>query len=185
MDEYTDDQIEEWTREDLLNSPILSDEEIEQLRNQKKSLTEYGREKLRKLMSKDIQQPNGDFLKNYPEVTRVEVITNNGREFVQYKCSNVQVSLQDDGRTLKVFLLMTNIIWENTLDERYMCSVTRNSQYSGQLKIFDTKLNKVLCDEEVRLSYGAAFGPDVADVNLWEERIIEIVDGVPNELPRH
>ena len=105
MDEYTDDQIEEWTREDLLNSPILSDEEIEQLRNQKKSLTEYGREKLRKLMSKDIQQPNGDFLKNYPEVTRVEVITNNGIEFVRYECSNVQVSLQDDGRTLKVFLL--------------------------------------------------------------------------------
>ena len=55
-------------------------------------------------MTKDIQQPNGDFLKNYPEVTRVEVITSNGREFVQYECSNVQVSLQDDGRTIKVFL---------------------------------------------------------------------------------
>jgi hypothetical protein len=55
-------------------------------------------------MTKDIQQPNGDFLKNYPKVTRVEVITSNGRDFVQYECSNVQVSLQDDGRTIKVFL---------------------------------------------------------------------------------
>ena len=55
-------------------------------------------------MSEDIQQPNGDFLKNYPDVTRVEVITDEGREFVRYECSNVQVSLQDDGQTLKVFL---------------------------------------------------------------------------------
>jgi len=55
-------------------------------------------------MTEDIQMPNGDFLKNYPGVTRVEVITNDGREFVRYGCSNVQVSLQDDGRTLKVSL---------------------------------------------------------------------------------
>ncbi len=48
--------------------------------------------------------PNGDFLKNYPDITRVEVITNDGREFVRYGCSTVQVSLQDDGRTLKVYL---------------------------------------------------------------------------------
>jgi hypothetical protein len=58
-------------------------------------------------MSKDIQMPNGDFLKNYPDVTRVEVITREGREFVRYECSNVQVSLQDDGQTLKVFLFST------------------------------------------------------------------------------
>jgi len=55
-------------------------------------------------MTEDIQMPNGDFLKNYSDVTRVEVITNDGREFVRYGCSNVQVSLQDDGRTLKVSL---------------------------------------------------------------------------------
>jgi len=54
------------------------------------------------LMTGDIQQPNGDFLKNYPDVTRVEVIGKN-REYIRYGCSNVQVSLQDDGRTLKVF----------------------------------------------------------------------------------
>ena len=31
-------------------------------------------------MTEDIQQPNGDFLKNYPDVTRVEVITGEGRD---------------------------------------------------------------------------------------------------------
>jgi len=55
-------------------------------------------------MVEDIQMPNGDFLKNYPDVTRMEVITNDGREFVRYGCSTVQVSLEDDGRTIKVFL---------------------------------------------------------------------------------
>ena len=58
-------------------------------------------------MSENIEMPNGDFLRNYPEVTRVEIITNNGREFVQYECSNVQVSLQDDNQTIKVFLFST------------------------------------------------------------------------------
>jgi len=58
-------------------------------------------------MIENFQQSNGDFIKNYPEVTRVEVITNNGREFVQYKCFEVQMSLQDDGQTIKVFLFST------------------------------------------------------------------------------
>ena len=51
--------------------------------------------------------PTDDFLKSYPEVTRVEVITNKGREFVRYECSTVQVSFQDDGQTIKVFLFST------------------------------------------------------------------------------
>jgi hypothetical protein len=55
----------------------------------------------------DLLMPNGDFLYSYPQVTRVEVITNNGREYVQLECSNVQVSLQDDGQTIKVFLFST------------------------------------------------------------------------------
>jgi len=58
-------------------------------------------------MTDHIAMPNGDFLQPYPEVTRVEVITNNGRELVRYECSNVQVSLQDDGQTIKVFLFST------------------------------------------------------------------------------
>lgn len=52
----------------------------------------------------DYEAPNGDYIKNYPLINRVEVIGKNGREFVQYGCSNVQVSIQDGKRTLKVFL---------------------------------------------------------------------------------
>jgi hypothetical protein len=58
-------------------------------------------------MSENLLMPNGDFIYSYPQVTRVEVVTNNGRELVRYECSNVQVSLQDDGQTIKVFLFST------------------------------------------------------------------------------
>jgi len=52
----------------------------------------------------DYQAPNGDYIKSYPLINRVEVISGDGREFVRYDCSNVQISEQDNGRTLKVFL---------------------------------------------------------------------------------
>ena len=58
-------------------------------------------------MSGNLVMLSSDFLYSYPQVTRVEVITNNGREFVRYECSNVQVGLQDDGQTVKVFLFST------------------------------------------------------------------------------
>lgn len=53
---------------------------------------------------KDYHMTNGDFINSYPDVTRVEVIGSYGREYVRYECSNVQVSLQDNGQTIKVFL---------------------------------------------------------------------------------
>ena len=40
---------------------------------------------------------------NPPLLTRVEVITNKGREFVKYTKGNFEFFIQDDGRTLKIF----------------------------------------------------------------------------------
>ena len=101
---------------------FLSQQEIDDLRNAKKELTDYGRERLRQLMNEQI-------------------------------------------------------IWTATLDDRYECNVTRNSHYSGQLKVFDNQEKKYLYDEEVRLSYGATFGPDAVDVVEWQDKVVEIVDG--------
>lgn len=39
----------------------------------------------------------------FPKATRVEVI-GNGREYVKYGVRNVWASVQDDGRTVKIFL---------------------------------------------------------------------------------
>lgn len=41
----------------------------------------------------------------YPKVNRVEVIDNSGRAFVgYYETEGVDVQIQDEGRTMKVFI---------------------------------------------------------------------------------
>ena len=85
-------------------------------------------------MTEDIQLPNGDFLKNYPEVTRVEVVTDNGREFVQHDCTNVQVSLQDDGRTIKVFLKQEQISEEENERRFKECMNWINNLKPGEIR---------------------------------------------------
>jgi hypothetical protein len=89
--------------------------------------------RIRKTMSEDIQAPNGDSLKNYPEVTRVEVITDDGREFVRYDCHNVQLSLQDDGRTLKVFLKQEQISEEENEVRLKECLKAINNLKPGDI----------------------------------------------------
>jgi hypothetical protein len=52
---YTDKEIQEWNKEDMGNLPdafYLSQEEINNLRNAKKELTDYGRARLRELLEK-------------------------------------------------------------------------------------------------------------------------------------
>jgi len=39
-----------------------------------------------------------------PIITRVEIIDENGRVYVNNSCTHVELSHQDDGRTLKIFL---------------------------------------------------------------------------------
>lgn len=73
--------------------------------------------------------------------------------------------------------MTVEVVWESNLDNRYDCKVTRNSEYSGQLKVLDTETNQDLLDEEVFLSHGAFFGVDVADIADWRDKIIAVVDG--------
>jgi hypothetical protein len=75
-----------------------------------------------------------DFLENYPKVTRVEVITDDGREFVRYDCNNVQVSLQDDGRTLKVFLKQEQIPEEENERRFRECMKWINNLKRGEIE---------------------------------------------------
>lgn len=41
---------------------------------------------------------------NYHNVTRVEVIDNDGRAYTKYDVTSVVSQLQDDGKTLKIFV---------------------------------------------------------------------------------
>lgn len=40
----------------------------------------------------------------YSRITRVEVIGRRGRELVKHDVTDVQISIQDDGQTIKLFL---------------------------------------------------------------------------------
>ena len=67
-------------------------------------------------------------------------------------------------------------VWEASLDGRYDCKVERIDEYSGRLTVLDTQDNKLMLEEDVSLMYGARFGPDVSDVALWEEKIVDLID---------
>jgi hypothetical protein len=72
---------------------------------------------------------------------------------------------------------MTNdpsLVWSATLDDRYIIRVERTDPYSGELVILDG--DKELLREKVVLSYNALFGPDVFDIEAWQERAAEFVD---------
>lgn len=45
-----------------------------------------------------------DWLTPYPDITRVEVIDSTGRAYAKWDVKDVQLSIQDDGRTMKIFL---------------------------------------------------------------------------------
>ncbi len=42
------------------------------------------------------------------DVNRVEVIDEKGRSYVKYTTGSVKLALQDDGRTLKIFISKNN-----------------------------------------------------------------------------
>lgn len=71
------------------------------------------------------------------------------------------------------------IVWNSTVDNgQYYARVTRIHDDRGLLEVFvgENDTGKFLLEEEVVLSYGAVFGPDVADVALWEGKAITVID---------
>lgn len=72
------------------------------------------------------------------------------------------------------------------VDNRYQVEVQKVGEgsetgRSGTLAVFDHEQdNKLLFREEVSLAYGAQFGPDAADVDAWESRVLKFID---EELP--
>jgi hypothetical protein len=69
------------------------------------------------------------------------------------------------------------VVWWSRVDDRYQVEVQRVDKSNGQLCIFDHVNNDVLIFEEpVALSYGAAFGPDVDDVDEWREIVLNAID---------
>jgi len=71
--------------------------------------------------------------------------------------------------------MQDNVVWTSKLDDKYEVTVTRTDGYHGELTISEGDL--VHHRESVGLSYGALFGPDMADVAEWRRIAVEFVDG--------
>jgi hypothetical protein len=70
------------------------------------------------------------------------------------------------------------LVWWTRLDDRYQVEVQRLYEANrGRLCIFDREQDMALIhNEEVTLMYGAVFGPDVDDVNTWQQRVLQVID---------
>ncbi len=66
------------------------------------------------------------------------------------------------------------IVWEAGLDDdKYQVVVERLDERHGQLIVVESATSKTVLSEKVGLSYGAAFGPDAADIERWQQIIDE------------
>lgn len=69
------------------------------------------------------------------------------------------------------------VVWESVLDKKYKCQVLRLGAYHGCLMIND-ELGKNLTKKPVTMSFDAKFGPDVDDVERWQDMCTEFVDSL-------
>ena len=75
------------------------------------------------------------------------------------------------------------LVWHNTVDGgAWDCRVVRNGPGTGTLFVTRVLTGEVVLDQVVTLSYGAIFGPDVADVQGWEVMSIRAIDGATGSL---
>lgn len=71
------------------------------------------------------------------------------------------------------------LVWKQTLDNKYRCYVERKDSHNGVLKI-DTMAGQNLYSNDVTISFGGTFGPDFLDVEQWQQTCIEFVDSLPS-----
>lgn len=75
----------------------------------------------------------------------------------------------------------TKVVWAAILDRRYKCEVQRIEPYKGVAVVFDSQDDdKLLHEVEVPISYDGQFGPDILDVAIWQEILIQAIDGKTN-----
>ena len=72
-------------------------------------------------------------------------------------------------------------VWTTILDARFTITVNRTAPFRGELTIADD--DKVLHREPVDLAYDAQFGPDVDDVELWQNKAFRFAIALDNQGP--
>lgn len=76
-----------------------------------------------------------------------------------------------------------DVIWTRTVDdETYRAVVVgiEGESHTGILTVSEIATGMTIHTQSVGLSYGAVFGPDVADVALWESITLSVIDDPAN-----
>lgn len=69
------------------------------------------------------------------------------------------------------------IAWAAVLDAKFLCEVQRTAPYTGILCVFDLEKNReCVYSKEVGIMYDAVFGPDMVDVEMWQEDVVQFID---------
>jgi len=69
------------------------------------------------------------------------------------------------------------IVWKAELDHTWDIKVYRtDDSYKGTLVMKNKETNQTVLNEEVSLSFGAMFGPDVSDVAVWQGKCLQVAD---------
>lgn len=72
---------------------------------------------------------------------------------------------------------MEDVIWADAVDNgAWKAKVVRTSERAGELTVTESATGRVVHRENVGLSYGAVFGPDIADVTQWQDTVINVID---------
>ena len=71
---------------------------------------------------------------------------------------------------------LPNVVWAGILDRRYKLEVISPPVPAVYTTYDSCNNDEVIYSEETTLSYGAIFGPDWADVDMWQRRACEEVD---------
>ncbi len=73
-----------------------------------------------------------------------------------------------------------SLVYQATLDDRYIVQVIRKSNYVATLHIWDARHDlEHIYENEVALSFAAMFGPDQSDVLEWQDMACEFIDSKP------
>lgn len=69
-------------------------------------------------------------------------------------------------------------IWHAHVDDgAFTAWVTQEDDgYQGTLRVQRNSDSQTILECKVGISYAAQFGPDVADVNLWEDMVVDTID---------
>ena len=115
------------------------------------------------------------------QVTRLEVIDENGRSYTKYRISDIKFSLQDDARTLKIFLEVKKSELTELTDNNKTKQKLRDSNSIRRLKECGTCGYPLLPEERIGLIevVGIMVKPWI---NLTDEEVAEAVGSPIDEV---